>query len=236
MIARLAAMYRARVVPIQAIGRCVALALAVGLAACSPPPTASPSRAPSASDVSVIDGVVVGCVSFEQAECEAVARQVLARVPEGPVAPFSILLTLFDCPNAGACAKSLAARDGAATVDFPGGREPAQFALRGPANRPGIRATDGSWPDVSQPASKHVVGAGPFPFALGHCGLMWQVDFDGSFWVPVGQVDGSAPEFVNSGSGSIRLLGPNLAVYIGAEGFTAGLQRFPGAKHLLLCG
>ena len=61
------------------------------------------------------------------------------------------------------------------------------------------------------------------------------VDFDGSFWVPVGQVDGEAPGIINSESGQMRLLGPNLAEYSGTKGFSMNLARWPGPKRFFLC-
>ena len=61
------------------------------------------------------------------------------------------------------------------------------------------------------------------------------VDFDGSFWLPVGQVDGEASVIVNGESGEMRLLGPNIAEYRNGDGFVARLARFPGAKRIFLC-
>ena len=61
------------------------------------------------------------------------------------------------------------------------------------------------------------------------------IDFDGSFWLPVGQVDGTSPTIINSESGTMRLLGPNLAQFTGTTGFTVHLARFPGPKHFWGC-
>jgi hypothetical protein len=210
----------------------VALALgALMLAGCAT--TATP--APTTGDVSVVEGVVIGCISFEQTECEAVATQVLRALPPARGMPFSMALQLFDCQNGGACAKSLRARDGQATVEYANGGEPILLGLAGPPESATLQPIDAAWSGLQQPGSVRVVGRGPFELQLGHCGLNWQVDFDGSFWVPVGQVDGGASAIVNAESGQILLLGPNLAVFSDSRGFTAGLQRFPGLKRVFLC-
>jgi hypothetical protein len=65
--------------------------------------------------------------------------------------------------------------------------------------------------------------------------LLWHVDFDGSFWLPIGEADGDAPPMINSDTGQMRLLGPNLAEYRNDDGFVVTLARFPGPKHLWLC-
>ena len=213
------------------VGRSSSLVVAILVAAC----TSAPSPAPTSADVSLVAGVVVGCLSFEQTECESVATQVLRAIPPGRVAPFSIALQLNDCPNAGACAKSLLARNGQATVEFSDGGEPIMLSLAGPPATARMQPIDVRWSGVQQPRSSRVIGRGPFPFELGHCGLTWQVDFDGSFWVPVGQIDASAPAVINADTGHILLLAPTLAVYSDSSGFTAGLQRFPGPKRVWLC-
>ena len=53
------------------------------------------------------------------------------------------------------------------------------------------------------------------------------VDFDGSFWVPFGLVDGDASAIINNDSGQMRLLGPNVAEYRNAEGFVASSPASP---------
>jgi hypothetical protein len=70
---------------------------------------------------------------------------------------------------------------------------------------------------------------------MGHCGLTHVIDFDGSYWVPVGQVDGDHPTVINAESGSMLLLNPNLAEFHGDSGFMVQLARFPGPKHFWGC-
>ena len=111
-----------------------------------------------------------------------------------------------------------------------------QIPLRSCDQGPRIERRRNAWSGLLQPRSPRVVGPGPHPFELGHCGLTWQVDFDGSFWLPTGAIDGDAPAVINSERGTIVLLGPNLARFVGDSGFTAQLARFPGPKHVWLCG
>lgn len=211
----------------------VALALAgVVLSACGPTST---TPAPTSADVSVVAGVVIGCLSFEQTECEDVAAQILRVIPVGRGVPFSMVLQLNDCQDAEACPKSLLARDGQGTVEFSDGAEPIVLSLAGPPAAARLQPIDAAWSGLQQPQSLRVVGRGPFQFQLGHCGLTWQVDFDGSFWVPVGQIDGGHPAIINADTGQMLLLGPTLAVYSDSSGFTAELQRFPGQKRVFLC-
>ena len=164
------------------------------------------------------------------------AEQIGAVLPAGRGPAFSIEIQLFGCPNDGPCPPTLAARDGRAVIEYPGVGEPLVVSLNGPPQNPRIAVQAGmTWSGVVQPTSAQVPGPGPFPFELGHCGLSHVVDFDGSFWVPVGPVDGDAPGMFNAESGQMRLLGPELALYEGPTGFDVNLARFPGPKRFFLC-
>ena len=120
-------------------------------------------------------------------------------------------------------------------VEFLDGEEPMELSLRGPALTPTIAPQDGFYLGLTDPSSPRVAGAGPFPYEVGHCGITHVIDFDGSFWLPIGQVDGDHPTIINAESGSMRLLGPNLAEFRGDSGFTVQLARFPGPKHFWGC-
>jgi hypothetical protein len=176
---------------------------------------------------------VLGCISIEPAECQSVVDLVIERLPEERGTPFAILVNLYGC--GAPCAKSLDARQGAVTVEYADGGEPIEATVHGPADAPVFGEIETAWSGLIEPTSAHVVGLGPFAHDLGHCGLLWQVDFDASFWLPVGQVDGDAADLVNAGSGEMALLGPNFAQYGADSGFTVQLARFPGPKHVFLC-
>ncbi len=214
----------------------VALALtAAALAACgAPTPTATTS--PSPTDAVAAAGVVVGCASIEPLECHFVAERIMAELPDARGAAFAIEIQLFGCENDAACPPTLAARQGRAVIEYAGGGEPIVVSLNGPPQTPRIAVQAGAtWSEAAQPTSAQVPGAGPFPFELGHCGMSHVVDFDGSFWVPVGPLDGDASGMINGESGQMRLLGADLARYEGPTGFTAHLARFPGPKRFFLC-
>ncbi len=205
-----------------------ALFLAFLTGACTPP-------SPSESGDHAAPAFVLGCLSIEQPECEAVAQAAVARAPAARGGPFAITVYLYGCPNDGPCPRTLAAREGKVTLECTDGDEPIDLSVTGPPDAPRFAVVDTAWSGLQQPSSARAEGPGPFDFELGHCGLTWQVDFDGSFWVPVGQVDGDASGAINAERGKMLLLGPNVARYAGETGFLATLARFPGPKHVWLC-
>jgi hypothetical protein len=207
---------------------------ALAVAACTPQASPSPA-APSPVVEAAPAGPVLGCLSIEQAECEFVANQALAVLPAARGVPFAIIVNLGGCPIDGPCRRSLEVRKGMITAEYVDGGEPTRLSVTGPPQSPRFGEDKTAWSGLLQPSSPRISGVGPFPFDLGHCGLSWQVDFDGSFWLPIGQIDGDAPEVINNDTGEMRLLGPNLAEYRNPGGFVAQLARFPGPKHGWLC-
>lgn len=179
-------------------------------------------------------GQVLGCFSIAAAECQFVAEQVEARLPVDRGTPFAIVIQLYGCPS-GPCPPTLEAREGRVTIEYADRGEPIEVSVAGPPEAPRFGDVPMAWSGLMEPKSSRVAGPGPFPFELGHCGLTWYVDFDGSFWIPVGQIDGDASAVINAERGQMLLLGPNLAQYRGETGFTARLVRFPGPKHVWIC-
>jgi hypothetical protein len=212
------------------------LGIAAGLAALVLGACGTSTSTPAPTEAPAPAGLVVGCMSIEANECRFVAEQVVAAMPAARGRPFAVEITLFPCDGGGACVRTLAAREGRAIVEYADGGEPIDVRLGGPPQNPTVAIQENHfWSGTVQPTSARVNGPGPFPFDLGHCGLSHVVDFDGSFWVPIGQVDGEAPGIINSESGQMLLLAPNLAQYRGATGFSAQLARFPGPKRFFLC-
>lgn len=205
------------------------------LSACADPaPSATATVAPSGAAIPA--AAVVGCASIEALECHFIADQIVAALPAARSTAFAIEIQLFGCANEGPCPPTLAAREGRAVIEYADAGVPIVVSLHGPRDAPRIAVQQGlTWSELVQPTSPQVPGPGPFPFELGHCGLSHVVDFDGSFWVPVGPVDGDASGMLNGESGQMRLLGPNLALYEGPTGFSANLARFPGPKRFFLC-
>lgn len=173
---------------------------------------------------------------MEDAECRFLAQQISATLPAERGPAFALAIQLYPCENPNVpCPKSLSARTGKAVVEFLDGAEPIELSLKGPPLTPEIAQLDAFYMGLSHPSSPRVVGGGPFPFEIGHCGISHVVDFDGAYWVPIGQVDGDHPTIINSESGTMRLVGPNLAEFRGDSGFTVQLARFPGPKHFWGC-
>jgi hypothetical protein len=227
----------ARMARIPAAG--FALTLVLSLAACGPTTTspspqaqasAGPTEAPPRAEL------VLGCLSVGMAECRFIAERFLAVIPADRGGAFSVQVQLFQCENPGPCPPTLDARIGRAIAEYAGGAEPVQASLEGPALTPRITLVpEILWSEAFPPSSQRVGGPGPFEFSLGHCGLTHVIDFDGSFWLPLGEVNGDDPASINAEPGEIRLLGANIAQFTGESGFTAQLARFPGPKRFFLC-
>ena len=215
-----------------------AAAVLLTLAACqTTAPTPTPSSQPSAGPSEAPrQELVVGCISIQAAECRFVADQIVKSLPRGRGAPFAVEIQLYMCELENApCPPSLDARRGKAVVEFLDEGEPLELTLRGPPESPFIAKQDAFYLGLTNPSSARVNGVGPFEYEMGHCGVLHVIDFDGSFWLPVGQVDGDSPTIVNAESGTMRLLGPSLAEFRGDSGFTVQLARFPGPKHFWGC-
>jgi hypothetical protein len=230
------------------IGPAAVLLVACGTSVGSPPP-ALPSASPVASGPATVTQapaatpeppptreLVVGCISVDDAECRFLAQQIVAVLPAERGPAFAVEIQLYACENPNApCPKTLAARPGKAVVEFTDGGEPIDLTLKAPPLTPEITPQAGFYLGLTHPSSPRVVGGGPFPFEIGHCGVSHVIDFDGSFWVPIGQVDGDHPTIINAESGRMRLIAPNLAEFRGDSGFTVQLARFPGPKHFWGC-
>ncbi len=71
--------------------------------------------------------------------------------------------------------------------------------------------------------------------ASDHCGLWSGIDAGGSWWDPVGPVDGDHPDAINAADGTLTVLDPDHATFTSRGGLTVQLQRHEGAKYLPLC-
>ena len=198
-------------------------------------PTSGASATP-ASSAPPREELVVGCISVDDAECRFLAQAIVAALPAVRGPAFAVEIQLYPCENPNApCPHSLSARTGKAVVEFTDGGEPLELTLKGPPLVPEIEPQEAFYLGLTNPSSPRVAGAGPFPFEVGHCGISHVIDFDGSFWLPVGAVDGDHPTIINAESGSMRLINPDLAEFRGNSGFTVQLARFPGPKHFWGC-
>lgn len=196
---------------------------------------ATSPASPAATEVARQD-LVVGCIGIQAAECRFVAEQIVSSLPKGRGAPFAVEVQAYQCENAAVpCPESLVARTGRALVEFLDEGEPIELSLMGPPERLSIALQDAFYLGLTSPSSPRVEGVGPFEYEMGHCGILHVIDFDGSFWLPVGHVDGSHTTVNNSEKGTMRVLGPSVAEFRGESGFTVRLARFPGPKHFWGC-
>ena len=85
------------------------------------------------------------------------------------------------------------------------------------------------------PSSTPPAGLGPRPFSLGHCGLWSGIDVGGSWWDPVGQVDGDHPDAINAADGTMAIVDPDHATFTSSGGLTVQLLRRDGEKYLPMC-
>lgn len=216
-------------------GLALRIALLLVVAGCTTAPTeAWPSLGPEAQEP-LGRPQAIGCTDIEAGECVVVATRIVAMLPKERGTPFSVQIRLGDCADHAPCPRSLAVRRGTVTIEYRDVGEPISLTVAGPPQAPVTEALDSTWSGPVQPASARVNGPGPFVFEVGHCGLTHVVDFDGSFWVPVGEVDGSGNALINSELGTMRLTGFNLAEYRGTADFSVTLARWPGPKRFFLC-
>lgn len=203
------------------------LAVVAGCGSTAPSPPST--REPAAT------GVALACLSVEPPECADVYRSAVTLLPPGHPPVVAAQVAAWSC-EAGPCPPGFGRRGaGRAVVEFEDGgglvswqltADPAGSVAVGPASAEAIGAFEPESPPAGGPVAA---------FSLGHCGLDSPIDFDGSFWDPVGPVDGDAAEAINSASGTITLLAPDLAEFRAPSGFVVRLQRHEGRKSLFGC-
>ena len=69
-----------------------------------------------------------------------------------------------------------------------------------------------------------------YVYETGHCGLRYELDFDGSMWNPINPRPGKrAPSFfINYDRGTIEFVDEDTARYIASTGEVVELRRLPG--------
>ena len=193
----------------------------------------APSAVPS--DGATGPGVPYVCIGLEDAHCLAVldaARTELA--PEDVLVYAEI--GPFSCQVEPPCPNTLDARPlGVANLERANG-DTVNFGITA---RPDgtIEAMVDDFPEVSVAPSSMAgqLKGEPIPFSLGHCGMWSGIDVDGSWWDPIGFVDGDDPAFVNSTDGMFTPHDTNHATFKANTGLELTLVRRVGDKHLPMC-
>lgn len=191
----------------------------------------------------MLDTAFLGCANVTLEECTAIGQAAVNKVHiDRPGVVVVVEVELFACRDeATTCPPSLSARPGRVTVELDG-LEPVWYDVSGDRAEPIVELVTGGCPplcwELSKAQSAVVSGSGPFRYTLSHCGINHFVDFDNSWWVVVGTVQGESLGGMGGSPGEIRLLGENLAEYredntaIGRGTYTATLARFPGPKYI----
>jgi hypothetical protein len=212
--------------------------LALLLAACgsaapatspgSPAPSAEASPSPSPEPT-----VALACVSIQADECSILFMGAVAALPAGHPEIVAASVQANGCSSP-PCPPGLAGRgSGQALMEYAGGTGAAIVLL---ALESGAVKYTVEQASVTAPLEPESAAAPPQgPFSLGHCGLLSPVDYDASFWDPVGQIDGDNGAVVNSTEGTIRLISDNEAEFRSADGFTVRFRRHEGPKAYQLC-
>jgi hypothetical protein len=198
-----------------------------GLAGCGQGPVSnSPDPVGPTHPVACLDLSSADCRTVADATAVSFARDVVisAMVVQG----FACVGGLQDCPDtlqarpAGSpLVETLDGRLWTVAVSIAGG----QIVLGDPVEALSARVA---------PTSGRA-GAAEIPFSLGHCGLYSPIDVDGSFWDPVGPIDGQHPAAINASDGRLRFTGPASAEFRTADGFVLALARRAGPKSYQLC-
>lgn len=218
--------------------------LAIAIAACAgsapspvsgPPaavtPSAAQSSAPTGIDLSTIP---TSCINLGADDCRRVVAQLSTIVPDGSAVTY-IQVGPFGCTAGQGCAASLAERpQGDVTLEAGAGALSYHVTVVGEGAELQLDRQD-AFGVLLGPTSQGPVTAGARPFSLGHCGLWSGIDVGGSWWDPVGQVDGDHPDAINAAEGSLTIIDPDHATFATSGGLTVQLQRHQGDKYLPLC-
>ena len=223
----------------------IVAALTVGACASStaPSPTAepSPSSTPSASasaspSAGTIDlgAIPTACIGLGAADCQRVIAEIGELVPPGTAATY-IQVGPFGCADAQPCAPTLTGRpEGDVTIEAGVGALSWHIKAAAGGGPLTIDQQD-AFGVLVAPTSQGPVTAGARPFTLGHCGLGSGIDAGGSWWDPVGQVDGDHPDAINAAEGILAITDPDNATFTSTGGFTVQLVRRDGEKYLPAC-
>lgn len=201
------------------------LAWTVVILACAP---AEPSESPAEP----MSGPGLACMAVPVGECLPFATAVVDLLGPDGAAVTHLELGPVEC-RVEPCPRSLLVGAPVSVIaQFGDGRPPVRLRLD-----PDLLAIidSGRLDARAVPPKSARVGPGPVPFDLGHCGLASGIDFNGSWWDPIGEVDALDGAAINSASGTIALTGPDRAIFQTPQGFRVELVRHAGQKWLAGC-
>jgi hypothetical protein len=177
--------------------------------------------------------VALACVSMQADECAVLYDGAVAALPADHPEIVAATVQADGCSNP-PCPPGLAGRGtGRVLLEYAGGTGAALVLLGLELGAVKYTIDQAFVTGPLQPESAAAAPAGPF--SLGHCGLMSPVDYDGSFWDPVGQIDGDHGAAINPTTGTLRLTSENEAEFMSEDGFTVRFRRHEGPKAFLLC-
>ena len=221
---------------------CAAVDVPRGTVSPASPPGASPSQAgskeptppgsaePTGSDLTTVP---TACIGLGADDCRRVVAQVATIMPPGSAVTY-IQVGPFGCAAGQGCAPSLAERpQGDITLEAGVGALSYHVTVSS-GSELAIERQD-AFGVLLGPESQPPVTAGARPFSLGHCGLWSGIDSGGSWWDPVGPVDGDHPDAINAADGTLTIQDPDDATFTSRGGLTVQLVRHEGDKYLPLC-
>ena len=188
--------------------------------------------APQQDSPPAMADVPMACVDLQAAECDR-AVEILEEHRPGDAVSYVTVARRFcheACPG-----EERGALFVNVTIEFADGRPAAMVAVGedGPVVTWQPLDTAGFLIRV-EPASGRV--SGPITdLTLGHCGLNSPIDLDGSLWDPVGMIDLTHPDLINSVPAMFSLISPLTATLRTAGGAELQVVRHAGARHYPGC-
>ena len=192
--------------------------------------TPAGSAEPTGSDLTTVP---TACIGLGADDCRRVVAQVAMIVPPGSAVTY-IQVGPFGCAAGQGCGPSLAERpQGDVTLEAGVGALSYHVTVSSGSELT-IERQD-AFGVLLGPESQPPLTAGARPFSLGHCGLWSGIDSGGSWWDPVGAVDGDHPDAINAADGTLSIQDPDHGTFTSNAGLTVQLVRHEGDKYLPLC-